>query len=247
MKLGKAPASHDSRDLLFHEYETAAITAAPVGYHHQIPDPIGMLGNDRYGDCVFAGAAHETMLWNATQARTVLFDDEHVLADYGAVTGFRPDDPSTDRGTDVHNALNFRRKTGVGDQTGARHKIGAYVSLEPGNWAQLLQALEVFEAVGIGFQFPDYAMDQFNAGKPWSYRPGGKIEGGHYVPVIGRPHVATVTVVTWGALQNMTRAFFQHYADECWGLLSAEMLNAKGLSAEGFDYAALQADVAALA
>lgn len=248
MKLGKRPASHDSRDLLFSDYRQtgATIPVARIGYHHDIPDPIGMLGNDRYGDCVWAGAAHETMLWNATQARAVPFDDEHVLADYTAVTGFDPNNPASDQGTDVHDALNYRRKTGVADATGQRHKISAYVSLEPGNWHELLEALNVFEAVGIGFEFPDYAMDEFNTGKPWAYRTGGTIEGGHYVPVVGRPHISTITVVTWGQLQPMTRSFFEHYADECYGLLSLEMLNAEGLSAEGFNVAELQADVAAL-
>lgn len=248
MKLGKAPARHDTRDLLFHDYRVATeeIPIAKIGYHHDIPEPIGMLGNDQWGDCVFAGAAHETMLWNATQARTVTFDDTAVLGDYGAVTGFDPSDPSSDQGTVVHEALDYRRHTGISDANGARHKLGAYVSLEPGNWHELLEALEAFEAVGIGFEFPDYAMDQFNAGKPWAYRPGGNIEGGHYVPVVGRPHVATISVVTWGRIQPMTRKFFSTYCDEAWGLLSLEMLDATGLSVEGVDLARLQADIAAL-
>lgn len=248
LKLGKAPARHDHRDLLFADYRAAVeeIPAARIGYQHAIPEPIGMLGNDAYGDCVFAGAAHETMLWNATQARTVTFTDRSVLGDYSAVTGFDPRDPASDQGTVVHDALNYRRHTGIADAHGDRHKLGAYVSLEPGNWHELLEALEVFEAVGIGFLFPSYAMEQFNAGLRWSYRPGGKIEGGHYVPVIGRPHVATITTVTWGQKQDMTRAFYHAFCDESWGLLSEEMLGADGLSAEGFDLAALQADVAAL-
>lgn len=247
MKLGKQPAKLDSRDLVFLDYRTAAtIPVAKVGYEHDIPAPIGMLGNDRYGDCVWAGAAHETMLWNAAQGRAIPFDDKHVLADYSAVTGFDPNDPATDQGTDVHDALNYRRKTGVADMADLRHKLGAYVSLEPGNYHELLEALEVFEAVGIGFEFPDYAMDQFNAGKPWAYQPGGTIEGGHYVPVVGRTHAWTINVVTWGQLQPMGRRFFETYCDEAYGLLSAEMLNAEGLSLEGFNLAQLQADVAAL-
>jgi hypothetical protein len=248
LKLGKAPASHDTRDLQFLDYRQTVteIPIARIGYQHELPEPIGMLGNDQYGDCVFAGAAHETMLWNWTQARAVPFTDEAVLGDYGAVTGFTPTDPSSDQGTDVHEALAYRRKTGIADATGQRHKIGAYVALEPGNWHELLEALEVFEAVGIGFEFPGYAMDQFNAGLRWSYRPGGTIEGGHYVPVVGRSHVSTITTITWGQKQDMTRAFFHAYCDEAYGLLSSEMLNVQGLSAEGFDLAQLQADVAAL-
>jgi len=204
-----------------------------------------MLGNDQYGDCVWAGAAHETMLWNAERGKTVVFDATHVLGDYSKVTGFNPHDPNSDQGTDVHQALNYRRRTGVADQTAVRHKLGAYVALTPGSWTQLLSACYVFSAVGIGIQFPESAMAQFNAGKPWTPVAGSQIEGGHYVPVVGRPTSSYVDVVTWGKVQRMSASFYEKYCDEAYAILSTEMLDA-GKTLEGFDLGQLQADLAAI-
>jgi hypothetical protein len=251
LKLGKAPAKPSPKDFLFAEFEVPAVVLkeAPVGFGHDKGTwDWKMLGNDRVGDCVFAGAAHETMIWNAIAKKTVPFNDSVVLADYGAVTGYVLGDPSTDNGTYVRDAMSYRRHTGIGDTTGARHQIAAYVSLEPGSWHELLQALYIFDAVGIGFEVPEYAMQQFGAGKPWAYsknNPNGNIIGGHYVPVTGRPNVSTLNVVSWARVQKMTRAFFQHYCDEAWGIVSVESM-VNGKTAEGYDLAALNAAVEVL-
>jgi hypothetical protein len=186
------------------------------------------------------------MMVNKMNGRDVEFNPAVVLADYAAVTGFDPSTGANDNGTDMHDALNYRRRTGVEDADLARHKIGAYVSLEPGNWHQTMEALRAFDFVAIGFEFPDYAMDQFAAGKPWSYRTGGTIEGGHYVPVVGRPHAWTLEVVTWGQIQPMGLRFFEHYCDEAYGVLTTETLSAGGVTPEGLDLSALQAALAAL-
>jgi hypothetical protein len=249
-KLGKKPATYDKRDLLFVSYEKPASVSLPhvpkrFG-HGSLVSSWGMLGNDQYGDCVFAGSAHETMLWNAEANHNVSFNDTSVLSDYSAVTGFNPANPNSDQGTEVRQALDYRRSTGVVDATGTRHKIGGYVALEPGNWDQLLQATYIFSAVGIGIEFPGSAMDQFNQGKPWSVVPGASIEGGHYIPVVGHPSASMVSVVTWAEKIAMTRAFYEKYCDEAYAILSEEMLSSKGKSREHFDLAQLQADLAAL-
>jgi hypothetical protein len=205
-----------------------------------------MLGNDTYGDCVFAGAAHETMMWMGEHygSPTRGFRDEDVLADYGAVTGFTPGNPSSDQGAVVLDALNYRRHVGIRDEKGARHKLGAYVELEPGNWDEVKLALYLGHAVGVGIEFPDSAMEQFNAGQPWRSVAGARIEGGHYIPIVGVVH-KRILVVTWGRTQSMSLEFFRRYCDEAYALLSPEMIR-NGHSSEGFDYDALNAALAAL-
>ena len=104
-------------------------------------------------------------------------------------------------------------------------------------------ALYLFGIVGIGIEFPDSAMDQFNAGKPWSVVPGPKPREGHYIPLVAyRQHLECVT---WGRVQSMTTEFFKKYCDEAWAILSPEMLRADK-SPEGFNLAQLQKDLAAL-
>jgi|SRR5215831_4417293 len=264
LKLGKKAATYDERDLLFATYRTTvALPSHPKHFGHEKlvganawqmlgngPDPTVSAGFRGAGDCVFAGGDHETMLWTLEGGAPAKFTGANAIADYSAVTGYDPTAPldgngnnPTDKGTNVRDALSYRQKTGLIDSAGKRHKIGAYVALELGNMGQLLEALYLFGVVGIGFMFPDSAMDQFNAGKPWSVVPGPEPTEGHYVPFVA--YRTTLECVSWGRIQRMTSAFYNKYCDEAWAILSPEML-VGGKSIEGFDLAQLQADLQAL-
>lgn len=245
-RLGKAPARPRAVKFRLTDYfDLGTLPTIPRAFGHEAKvGDWGMLGNDQYGDCVWAGAAHETLLWNAANGRAVDFTDEAVLSDYSAVTGFNPADPDSDQGTDMAQAASYRRRRGVVDANGNRHTVGAYLAIDPKHVPTLKAAAYIFGAVGLGIQFPDSAMDQFNKGKVWRVTPGSTIEGGHYVPVVGASS-AYVHVVTWGKVQRATNAFVQTYADEAFVYVSAEDLT-NGRTPEGFDVATLQRDLAAL-
>jgi len=264
LKLGKKPATYDSRDLLFSQFRTAEpLPSHPKYFGHEKlvgakswrmlgngPDDSFSPGFEGAGDCVFAGGDHETMLWTLESKTSASFTAANALGDYSAVTGYNPNalpnatgENPTDNGTDVREALRYRQKTGLLDALGKRHKIGAYVGLELRNHEELLEALYLFGIVAIGFAFPESAMDQFNAGKPWSVVPGTTIDGGHYVPLVA--YRKNLQCVTWGRVQAMTWQFYDKYCDEAWAILSPEML-ANGTSLEGFNLKQLQADLNAL-
>lgn len=250
LKLGKKPATHDKRDLLFSDYrEPGALPPHPnsYGFGNLIPkNSWSMLGNDKAGDCVWASAAHQTMLWNAAvKAPVTLFTEESVLSDYSAVTGYDPISGANDDGTNIRDALKYRQKTGILDGAGQRHKIGAYVALEPGNHEQILEALFLFGIVELGIEFPDYAMDQFDSGKAWTVRPGGSIEGGHDIPIVRRPNRSNNSIVTWAKMIEMSDGFFKKFCDESWTIISPEFL-ANNVTPGGFNMQQLQADLAAL-
>jgi len=228
LKLGKKPFESDRRDFKLKSVISVSlppVPKGPFGYGTMFSD-WGMLGNDQWGDCVFAGADHETMLWNKLAKHPVSFTRENALADYGAVTGFDPNDPSTDQGTYVRDAMGYRRNTGLVDSNGNRHKIEAYVQIDPGDFNLMLQCVWTFGVVGIGFEFPDSAMTQFNQGKTWSVVNGATIEGGHYVPIVGStdPTTGLATCITWGKRQQLTRVFYEKYNDEAWVPLTKESL-----------------------
>ncbi|HEY4184172.1 MAG TPA: hypothetical protein VGP07_03845 [Polyangia bacterium] len=247
-KLGKKPARRGAVKLKLATYLVKPeLPTPPKVFGHQKLVGVGwqMLGNDKYGDCVWAGAAHETMLWNKEAGAAVTFDPNSVLSDYARVTGFKPSDPSTDNGTDMQVAASYRRKTGVVDSGGQRHKVAAYLALKPGDVDQLALAIYLFGAAGVGIKFPDTAMQQFNAGKPWAVVKGSKIEGGHYIPAVGRDKSGNIIIVTWGKLQLMTPAFYETYCDEVVIYVSTEALKG-GKSPEGFNVAQLTADLKAV-
>lgn len=243
MKLGKSPARKGAVKLRLGDYVTATATPSTFGHQNLVSD-WGMLGNDRYGDCVFAGAGHEHMLWNAEAHTGFVTNEQATLRNYSAVTGFNPNDPSTDRGTDMETAAKYRRQTGLLDAAGRRHKVGAYLALDPHNIDEVLYAAYHFQAVGIGLRFPSSAMKQFDAGKPWTVVSRSPIEGGHYVPIVGRSP-RYIQVVTWGRVQSMTLGFLRRYCDEAIVYLSEEMLSG-GKTIDGLDLATLRADLARL-
>lgn len=252
LKLGKQPATEDKRDLMFAKYvQPSQLPTPPAQFGHETlfgPKDWGMLGNDQWGDCAWAGPAHETMILTTEGGHPVTFTTDGVLSDYGAGTGFDPNagppgQNSTDRGSNVRDVLKYRQKTGIVDADKNRHQIGAYVKLDEKNLDQVLEAMYLFEIVGIGIEFPASAMDQFNQGQPWDVVKDAKIEGGHYIPLVAKRE--NLEVVTWGALQQMTQAFYEKYCDEAWAYISVEDLK-DGKSPEGFDLEQLQADLAAV-
>jgi hypothetical protein len=248
MKLGKTPARPEAIKFKFSAFaNAAALPKPPKNFGHEVAvgKDWGVLGNDRHGCCVLSGAAHESMLWTrmSKTCPDATFTEQNVLDAYSAITGFNPNVPNTDNGTDMKDAASYRRKTGITDSAGNVHKVAAYLSVDPTNLTEHYQALYLFGAVGIGFQFPSSAMSQFDKGKPWGVVKGASIEGGHYVPTVAkRGHLMCVT---WGREQAMTTGFFGRYNDESVVYLSDEMLDDRK-SPEGFDYDALLASLNSL-
>lgn len=256
MKLGKLPARPGAVTFKLSNYGVA-LPAAPASdpNYKNISDWQGVMGNDTLGDCVCAEAGHGTIFYNNVAGNHVAITTADVVALYSAVTGYDPKqtDPSTgdnptDQGTDMPTAASYRRKTGLKDANGKYHKIAAYLDLGVANEDNLKKAIHYFKGAGVGFNFPSSAMDQFNAGKPWTVVKGATIEGGHDVFACGYDK-DYIYCVSWPTpdhpIQKMSWAFFKKYADESLVYLSTEMLKA-GKSPEGFNVTQLEADLKAL-
>jgi hypothetical protein len=213
----------------------------PLG-HADVIQP-HMFMNDQLGDCAIAGSIEEVRLANALRGVTVPFSDHAAAVNYSAITGYNPDDPSTDQGADVHDLYEFRKQYGIIDDDGTRHKIVAYAGLTPGDFDELLVALSLFDMVGIGIQVPDYCDTQFEAGQPWHLIPGRhQIEGGHYISVCGATDKDTAQLYTWGGLGGITRNFYIAYNTVAVVALTEEVFTADK-SPEGINREKLAADL----
>jgi hypothetical protein len=249
LKLGKLPARPGAMKLKLAHFVDMALLPQPPdpnNYGHASSQTVrGVLGNADYGCCFWSGSAHEHMNWAAAAGRQANFTVNDVLGDYGAATGFTANDPSTDQGTDMQQGASYRRKVGILDSNGVRHQVGAYLAIEPGNIQEHIVASYIFGAVGIGIRFPNSAMDQFDNGQPWDVVKGSRVEGGHYVPLLGRKN-GQFMISTWGALHPMTDAFLSEYNDESVVYISPDFLNDVAKTPEGFDMPRLQTVMAAL-
>ena len=245
-KLGKKPFVENEKDLKLRKYLTSELPPLPATFGMDRINAItdwGMLGNDTLGDCVIAGGMHETMLWSLDGGKPATFTDDDAVAAYSAACGYDPNDPNSDQGCDVRTVLNYRQKTGFTDANGNIHKIGAFLGLDITKLEEIQYAIYLFDAAGIGIKFPDSAMDQFNAGQPWTVVENSPVDGEHYVCSVIAYDGTYFYVVTWGKIQKVTPEFLLTYLTESWAILDDELINGSGESPTGFNLAQLKADL----
>jgi hypothetical protein len=253
LKLGKGPARHDPRTLLFASYTTPALPAPPakLDLATKVTGPWGMMDNDQLGDCTCAAAGHLLMEWTASaQSKMFTPTDQQIVAAYSAITGYNPATGANDNGAQELDVLNYWRQQGI-----AGHKIQAFMALEPANHTHVMDAVWIFGGCYIGLLLPKSAQAQTTNKQPWSVPPqgtGGNGKpgswGGHAIPVVAYDS-RSITVVTWGALQAMTWGFWEAYCDEAYAILSPDYLEQKGgqtIAPNGFNLTQLQEDLADL-
>jgi hypothetical protein len=237
VKLGKKPARHAVSFKFVDFFDARKLPTPPkvFGWADKV-EKFFPLGNNDYGNCVWAGAAHEHQVWCTTGGwGRPLFTTKNVLSDYAAVTGFDPAKPDSDQGTDMQAAADYRRKVGVIGRNGKRHTIDSYIALQIGNIEQAFLAMYLMGAAGLGVQLPSSAMDQFDKKQPWSVPSKPRLMGGHYIPGFGRDRDGNIPIVSWGVLTSITPEFYERFSDEALAYVSLEVLNDKHLSPDGFD------------
>ena len=238
--LGKLPVRTDVRTLSLARYVDSARLPAPPDSFDETSgvESWPMYQNDRIGDCTTAAAAHMVEAWTgAGRGHAVEIPESAVLDAFEHV---KLVDPITgEAGAIELDVLRYWRATGIG-----KHRIGAYARVAVHDQELVRTAAWLFGGLYVGFQMPLTA----HAQPVWDWtgslsgpaRPGSW--GGHAVDVV-RYDSNGLTVVTWGRLQELTWSFWDRYCDEAYCILSDDFLK-KGNAPNGFDLAALEADLA---
>lgn len=256
VKLGKSQARPNWRRLKFSKY-SVALPAPPsdCGYTSQITDWGGALGNDFVGDCTTACACHQILQWTNYTGKPIVPTAKQALAAYSAITGYNPNDPTTDQGAFISDVLKYWEAKGI-----AGHKIAAFVSVNPKNQTEIKQAIQLFGNVSIGIGLPISAQRPVlgENGLPcWSVPDGGPVGdgapwtwGGHNVPGLAygvdKDGNGGLLVNTWGQLYDVTWDFITAYSDEIWAMITPDWIAANGLAPSGFNITQLQIDLAQL-
>jgi len=195
-----------------------------------------MDGNDQYGDCTMAAAAHCLQSWNAEAKVTdPVPNEQQVVQTYLQLTG------GADNGLVESDVLRTWNTTGLWG-----NRIVGYAPVNVHNLIILRQAIDLFGGVYVGIQVPANAQQQFADGQAWTLVPGWQnqsIVGGHAVPLLGYD-AKWLYCVTWGAVQQIAWDWWHTYGDEAWAILSHAFAEAKVVN--GLDVATLQADLASI-
>jgi len=234
MKLGKLQARKNLHllPLSFFTRKISLPTPVPsVDWYSKVP-AWGMMKNDQLGDCTCAGVGHAILQWTTYAGTPKLLTDDQVVQTYMNF-GYKPSDPSTDRGCVESDVLDYWKNTGVfGD------KLANYVSVNPQDINEIKDAINWFGNVYTGIALPISAQSQQTWDVPSSGTQGTGAPdswGGHCVIFVGYDD-KTVTCVTWGGLKQMTWAFVRTYMDECYALLNKDFINTAGTDPAGISW-----------
>lgn len=241
-KLGKTPAVYDSRTLKFGAYTLPSLPPPPASVDYGAAVKTWpMFGNDKYGDCTCAAAAHMIQDWTANAGKLVVPTLASVMTFYEHFVG---DPPPPDSGCNMLDVLKYWRSTGLGKQ-----KIDSFVSVEPKNHVQAMDAVNLFGALYIGVELPDFAVTGDMITTPWVVPPTGPVgdaapnpNNGHCIPAVAYDS-RNLYIITWGVRKAMSWQFYDAYADEAYAVLSSAFINKSGKAKNGFNLAALQKDL----
>ena len=167
-----------------------------------------MYGNDVLGDCVIAGGYHIVGVETGNAGKAFIATEAQIEKDYGAIGGYVPGDPSTDNGCDEVTAMNYWQNKGFADGT----KSLGWLSLDPDNQAEIMQAIWLFENCMFGVELPDGWVNPFpsSSGFTWDVAGDPDPDNGHCYVGCGY-NSAGVKIDTWGMLGTNTWAAVKKY------------------------------------
>lgn len=233
LKLGKLPAEIDKRTIRLSSILQKELPPVPISFDAEaalcakypgLRFPGRIWRNDQLGDCVIAGRANQTRIFEAFEqsGKLVTINDEDVVYEY------YKESYGLDTGLVMLRSLNAWRNGWQIDRKGrckyfskgTPYSIYAFAAID--SIAELIQAIYYLRGGYIGFRVPQYALDQFSASKPWDINPAGDqtVKGGHCIQFPAYTDNGNVlSCWTWGKRQIMTRAFFEKWVDEAYAIV----------------------------
>lgn len=160
------------------------------------------------------------------------------------ITGYKPSDPSTDRGAVILDTLRYWRKVGFAGVLG--RQIGAFASVDVHNHPLVRDGIFLFDGLDVGVNLPISAQNMGNHWRKPRTTTGANAPGswgGHCIWAVDYTRYGVV-VVSWGGLILVDWGFWDEYVEESWAVISPEIIRpTSGRDIQGFDLATLRADL----
>jgi len=252
-KLGRQLRSYDSR--IPHLSALVAGQTLPppppaADYSAKLSQPLGMMLNDALGDCTCAAVYHAIQVWTANSDSTMLTEpDADVRQLYIQACGYNPRVPGEGPGGNEQKVLTYLLNKGapMGPAGKQRHKIAAFIEVDPRNLDDVKRTINDCGLAYIGFNVPQFIMP---AGKPplsvWSVQSANTtIVGGHAVVLVGY-NATGAKVISWGQYYTMEWGFFSAYVDEVYAIADQQWIEQTGKTPGGLTLAELEQQMAAL-
>lgn len=236
-KLGRLPMQQAKRAQLFNLTNYVNLSALPapaavVNWSSGIKS-WPMDGNDRYGDCVVAAAAHQEEVITKAAGRLYSPAESVVERTYFHLTG------GPDVGLDPSVMLSYWRKTGFTPN----HKILAYTRINLDNHDLLTIGAQLFGGLQVAVNLPIVAQHQTVWDTPASGLSGEAAPGswgGHMIYVPDKT-LEDYTSITWGMMKRFTPRFLHDYGELAFAVIGSEWAKKP---IRGFDVEHLLSDLA---
>jgi hypothetical protein len=209
----------------------------------------GPMYNDRIGDCTCAAKGHILeVATKVSRAWQFTDPDKFILQLYEEATGYRPDDPNNPQSNATDNGANMQDLTNYIIQVGIpiapisgrdRHKYLGGVEVDHRNLDHVARCIYVFGHCDMGFEVPDYIMQQGST--TWDYQSGQRysIDGGHDTGwfdyeldksslTAGQYAIKALHGCSWGQSFTVTAAFWHQFVDEAYGYADPSWLDTTG-------------------
>jgi hypothetical protein len=254
-KLGRLHRTYDPRVPHMSALLAGRILAPPppqVDYTAGMPTDLGMMLNDRLGDCTCAAYYHAVQVWsfNASNGKSVLTEpDKDVEQLYILACGYNPRVSGEGPGGNEQHVLTYLLRKGAptGPSGLTTHKIAAFVEVDSRNIDDVKRTIVECGLAYIGFNVPQYIVPP-NAQPPtvWNVQNNDtNIVGGHAVVLAGyTPDGARV--ISWGKYYTMSWPFFSKYVDETYAIADSIWIAGGGMTPGSLTLAELEVQMKAL-
>lgn len=223
VKLGKLPAKRDPRNLKFRTMLPKVLPEPPPEYDVDFnnegiwPVPLPIFANDRYGCCVIAGRANQTLRFEKTEQGLALpITDEDVLAEYW-LEGDPSGQTKPDEGLYILDSLKCWRNGWKA--AGKNYNIFAFAEINKTKKREIQIGIWLLSGLQSGVLLHQSDMDQIDRKEIWSLTENpGEVVGGHCMLILGYTRTGPV-FLTWGQRQVATWDWFLNRTDEVYGII----------------------------
>jgi hypothetical protein len=219
-------------------------------YTKGMPNNLGIMKNDTLGDCTCAAFYHALQVWSFNAKKKIDTEpDQDVVDLYILACGYNPRVSGEGPGGNEQHVLTYILKKGAPTGAGAktRHKIAAFVEVDPRNTDDVKRAISECGVAYIGFNVPQFIVPP-NGAPPsvWDVEhTQTNIVGGHAVVLAGYD-ADGARVISWGQYYTMTWRFFAKYVDEVYAIADSTWIDAKHTTPGGLTLAELEQQMQAL-
>ena len=223
---------------------------ASVDHTRGMPSKLGMMLNDRLGDCACAAFYHAIQVWSFNAHGKMMTElDCDVERLYMLACGYNPRVPGEGPGGKEQDVLTYVLRHGapMGRDRSVRHEIAGFVEVDPRIEDDVKHAIHSCGVAYIGFNVPQSIQpgDTFPA-PVWEYVPAeSNIIGGHAVILAGYDSRGA-KVISWGQYYTMTWEFFAHFVDEVYAIADLDWVTATGKTPCGMTINELESQMQAL-